>query len=449
MHERQITELWQQLSPAGTVLSTTDNEPVTIIYPGRANPNRGADFCDAVIATSRGVVTGDIEVHVNSADWRAHGHHHNPDYDRVVLHVVWQHTAVTGTRGNSGRHIPTVALDKCFPELSPQHPRGSPAHTRRGYPMRCAGGDASKRNIEHLLDRAGDERFALKCQQFHHGMIPGDASQRLYQGLMAALGYSQNQLPFTELARRLPLPLIESALHGLPDADYLTRQQALLLGTAGLLPSQRHLHLPDADTGNDYIDKLETQWAASPPTPVLSPNAWNLFRVRPGNLPLRRLLAMSHLLLRYRTTGLLTGIVQLINGAPPERYPTLAAGLTVPASGYWSRHLDFGMSSSTATPALLGTSRAADMVVNVLLPFTLAWGQLHEDMALAEKCRTLYRQYPRLTTNSMEQHMIAQLCLDSRRVNSARRQQGLLHIYKTLCTQGKCGACPLATLKSA
>ena len=450
MHERQITELWQQLNQAGTVLTTEDNEPVTIIYPGRVNPNRGADFCDAVIATSRGVVKGDIEVHVNSADWRAHGHHHNPDYDRVVLHVVWQHTAVTGTWGISIRHIPTVALDKCFPELAPQYPRDSLEHTRHTCPMMCVNGDVSSGNIVHLLDSAGDERFAFKCQQFHHGMIPGEASQCLYQGLMAALGYSQNQLPFAELARRLPLPVLESAPRGLPDAEYLIRQQSLLLGTAGLLPSQRRVKLPDAETGSDYIDKIEKQWAASHPASTLPPIVWDLFRVRPGNFPVRRLLAMSHLLLRYRAAGLVTGIAQLINGAPPqEGYHTLATGLTVIATGYWSRHLDFGMSSRQASTSLLGTSRAADMVVNVLLPFTFAWGQLNADMALAEKCRTLYRQHPRLTANSIEKHMMGQLRLNKRVVNSARRQQGLLHIYKTLCTQGKCGACRLATLKPA
>jgi len=36
-----------------------------------------------------------------------------------------------------------------------------------------------------------------------------------------------------------------------------------------------------------------------------------------------------------------------------------------------------------------------------------------------------------------------QLGLDSRLVNSAQRQQGLIHIYNSLCTQGRCDSCPL------
>jgi hypothetical protein len=39
--------------------------------------------------------------------------------------------------------------------------------------------------------------------------------------------------------------------------------------------------------------------------------------------------------------------------------------------------------------------------------------------------------------------MMVQLGVSSSLINSARRQQGLIHIYRTLCTQGKCSSCPL------
>lgn len=444
MYEWQVTRLWRRLSQSGTALTTVDNEPVTVIYPGRANSNRGADFCDAVIATRRGVVTGDIEVHVNSADWQAHGHHHNPDYDRVVLHVVWQHTAVNIIRGNGGRRVPTVALDQYLPQRALRRRDTEEALNVGG--VVCSGGSAGGDSIVSFLDRAGDDRYAHKCWQFYQAMAADEPARCLYQGLMSALGYSQNRLPFAEVARRLPIAVLAADSCHQPDDDYLIRQQALLLGTAGLLPSQRCLDLPGTDY--DYISRLERQWAASRPVPTPSPIVWNLFRVRPGNLPVRRLVAMSYLLLRYRATGLTPGIVRLIRAVSADGCHTLEAGLAVAADGYWARHLNFGMSRGHVAPAMLGSNRAADMVLNVLLPFAFAWGQHRAETSLIEKCRTLYRQYPRLTANSMERHMLAQLRLDTRVVNSARRQQGLLHIYKTLCTQGKCGACPLAGNKA-
>lgn len=86
--ESQIVKIWQHQLLDKTELTTEGGEPLKIIYPGRVNDDRGADFRDAVIATSRGLITGDIEVHVKSSDWQAHQHHHDPVYNRVILHVV-------------------------------------------------------------------------------------------------------------------------------------------------------------------------------------------------------------------------------------------------------------------------------------------------------------------------------------------------------------------------
>ncbi|HEY87354.1 MAG TPA: hypothetical protein G4O06_04945 [Dehalococcoidia bacterium] len=42
----------------------------------------------------------------------------------------------------------------------------------------------------------------------------------------------------------------------------------------------------------------------------------------------------------------------------------------------------------------------------------------------------------------MERNMCNQLGLDNSLVKSAQQQQGLIHIYNTLCSQGKCYCCP-------
>jgi len=88
LRERDVVRIWQHQLLDGTRLATEDGEPIRVVYPGRMNDDRGADFRDAVIATSRGLVKGDIEVHVTSSGWREHGHHNNTIYNRVILHVV-------------------------------------------------------------------------------------------------------------------------------------------------------------------------------------------------------------------------------------------------------------------------------------------------------------------------------------------------------------------------
>ena len=91
-----------------------------------------------------------------------------------------------------------------------------------------------------LLDTAGEERFLAKAAGFQAALAQTEASQSLYQGIMGALGYTKNKQPLVELAHRMPLHRLESVTSGkVSDAEYLAQQQALLLGTAGLLPSQR------------------------------------------------------------------------------------------------------------------------------------------------------------------------------------------------------------------
>ena len=129
--------------------------------------------------------------------------------------------------------------------------------------------------------------------------------------------------------------------------------------------------------------------------------------------------------------------------AEKRGYCYLVKSLEVTTTGYWASHQDFGLPSRLIMPTLLGGNRAADIIVNVILPFTFAWSKYTSQPELAENALDLYNRYSRLITNAIEKHMNNQLGLNSDLVDTARRQQGLIHIYRTLCSQGKCGYCAL------
>jgi len=438
--ESQVVNLWQYLLQKEIELTAEDNTPIKIIYPGRINDDQGADFRDVVMAANKGLVIGDIEVHVKSSDWQAHRHHLNPQYNRVILHVVMKHDRKTATHLENGRSVPILVLDKYTEGPIP------PVYTRiaSNTPCSCCRNSLTPDIVAEFLDSAGRERFLTKAAKFEASIAQVGAGQSLYQGLMGALGYYKNRLPFQELAHRLPFQLLESMASGaISDEEYLARQQALMLGTAGLLPSQRHnWHRDELDDG--WADRLEKLWTPFHPIEVMPPNSWYLFRVRPSNSPVRRLIAMSYLALRYREKGILEEVLNIVRETPLNKgHRGLEAALVINTNGYWASHFDFGSSNMMKKPSLLGSGRAADIVVNVLLPFTSAWGRLSSQPELAGKAFTLYHNYPKLSANTVEQHMRRQVGLNGSLVNSAQRQQGLIHIYNTLCTQGKCGCCPL------
>lgn len=435
--ERQLVEIWQHQLPEKSELITEDGRVVKIIYPGRINDDQGADFRDAVIATDQGLVKGDIELHVKSSDWRVHQHHHNPAYNRVILHVVMWRDTDAATILQNGSSVPVLALHKYVKIPPGRWPDGVYLSATLNMPCLKATEHLPPGTIAEALDSAGEERFLDKAARFQADLAQTEASQSLYQGIMGALGYSKNTESFLELARRLPLRILESMIQGkISDEECLSRQQTLLLGTAGLLPSQRR--------DEHQKNKLERLCTSSRQTEAMSPDAWHLFKVRPNNSPARRIVAMTHLLLHYRQKGIFDTIVNMIKKAPLNKgYLRLEQGLIVATSGYRAGHPAFGPDRRVRNQTLLGRRQADDIIVNVLLPFTFAWGELSSRPKLEKKAIALYRHYPRLAINTVERHMKQQLGLGSSLVNSARRQQGLIHIYNTLCTQGKCHCCPL------
>ena len=206
--ESQVIKIWQYLLMNGTELTTEDGEPIRIIYPGRINDDRGPDFRDAVIATERGLVKGDIEVHVKSSNWREHRHHLDPAYNRVVLHVVMWHNKKAATTLQNGSSMRTLAIDKYLTGsmsrwLNAEYPQAPLSIT-------CLETKHSLNPdiLTKWLDRAGEERFLAKASGFQADIVRMGASQSIYQGIMGALGYAKNKVPFQELARRLPLQIL-------------------------------------------------------------------------------------------------------------------------------------------------------------------------------------------------------------------------------------------------
>lgn len=438
LSERQLVEIWQNQSLAKSSLLTEDGEPIEIVYPGRINDDRGGDFRDAVIATGHGLVKGDVELHLKSIGWYQHRHHLNSDYNRVILHVVMWHDGNTITSLANGNSIPILALEKYL-----SHPSG-----QRSISAATCGhnGGCPSEPVIDFLDRAGEERFQGKASRYRYYLSIMEPEQVLYQGIMEVLGYSKNKLYFQALAQRLPLQKLWKISREInTEKECLSHLQGLLLGSAGLLPSQRGDNNLRNLPGEEWVGELEDIWRdfyAHQAGKVTFCHDWHLFKVRPGNSPIRRLAAMAHLVLRYRRQGMLETMLDIIEELPAAKSrQQLEQALLVRTDGYWADHYDFGLFRRAGSPTLLGPERAGIIVVNVLLPFAFARGQFIARKPLIKNALDIFQHYPGLSQNAVNRHMMRQAGLASGIVNSARRQQGLLHIYENLCSQGRCCAC--------
>ena len=207
--ESRVVEIWQNHLPGRNDLITEGGETLRIIYPGRINDDRGSDFLDAVITSGRRLIKGDIEVHVKSSSWWGHGHHRNPDYNRVVLHVVFWHDTKIPVNLQNGQKVPTLELQK-FINQADQRANSAYLSTNRHIPCRKMTSRWSADATGELLDVAGEARFLTKAADFQAGLTHMEPSQSLYQGIMGALGYAKNKTPMLNLATRLPLQTLHS-----------------------------------------------------------------------------------------------------------------------------------------------------------------------------------------------------------------------------------------------
>jgi hypothetical protein len=427
--EKLVTAAWQDLVEKGGRLRTESGDTLQVIYPGKTSDLPGSDFQGAVIRVKRRTFKGNIELHVNASDWHKHEHDRNPAYNGVVLHVAWRRDCGDVIALQNGTIIPSVTLANYQPD-----------ETARLTPCQlpCAGAALkSPEKLNNILAEGGSARFREKATQFQKLLQAQTAGQVLFAGIMKALGYARNQAPFQTLAERIPLSELESVLNQ-------TGREALLLGTAGLLPSQRPECEYSPFEDYVYVNELEQVWEKLERADVMDYRDWQFFRVRPANSPLRRIVGMSRLLRCHREKGLLAGLVDLVGAAPTiNSGHFLAEGLMASDDGYWSGRFDFGKGFPGLSPWLIGQTRADDIVINVLLPFVYAWGQNNCRIKLAETAFALFGTYPPVETNTVERHMRLQFGLRGSQVNSAQRQQGLLHYYKKWCTQGRCRDCEL------
>ncbi|MEX1253777.1 MAG: DUF2851 family protein [Dehalococcoidia bacterium] len=433
LSEAVLVRLWAGQRFPAAALVTRQGAPVRVVHPGFPGRGAGPDFRDAIVAPASGaLLRGDVELHVRASDFVAHGHAVDPRYDRTVLHVVFEDDRREDTLLACGRRAPVVALGdwvrRRTAELSGW--LASPGLWREPCHDAIArlGGPA----LLGVLDELGDARFreregALAAEIARSG--PGEA---LYRALLSGLGYGGLRGAFDALADALPWPELAARDSAPPEPERPTLFEALLLGAAGLLS--------DRSAQDPYEAGLVLRWNAAGIAPLSVALAGAA--ARPANHPARRLAGLAQLLARRGDFGERAGALL----GPPDGSPAaLIAAWSAPASGYWRRYLAPGRPAMKPPGALIGRSRAIELLTNAVLPWAAALGGLGGYAGRAARARGLFARLPRPSRYGALSFLEANLRPGPRPLPlDARRQQGLLALYKTECTQGGCGRCALS-----
>jgi len=231
-----------------------DGSSLRIISGGVWNGSAGPDFRQAALLFDSQLQRGDVEVHRYSSDWFRHGHHRDPAYEQVILHVVWQNDLPP-----EKMPVPMRTLAICQ-HLLPSWQRLLSDVEEAFYPYarQVPAGSCSlqwalldNHNVQNLLQTAALARFIGKKQRFERHKAAVGFSQALYQEVFAGLGYANNRIPFHSLAEKASLKLLKAC-------QPAEKRQAILFGLAGLLPDPtREKVLPEF---RDLLDRLWSHW---------------------------------------------------------------------------------------------------------------------------------------------------------------------------------------------
>lgn len=401
----------------GPVLTATDGRRVEIVSPGIHNLDAGPDFSAAIVRAGDETWGGNVEIHVKASDWKRHGHHTDPAYDTVILHVVGVNDSkVARTDGTEITQVvlaPPAGFYNRYATLTEAMDLPTCLPWLEDIPSLNKADWISTLGIERLHEKASYMKEILTATR-------GDWQQAIFILLARALGFGLNGVPFEMLAKSLPLNFV------MRHRDNPLQVEALVFGQAGMLEAGLYNY-------DEYYTRLCSEYGFLRKKYGLTPirrELWKYSRTRPQNFPHRRLAILS---------SMLTEGMQLYDRILEARgdYDMLIESLGQTATSYWMYHARFGEApGSLPLPVMLSRSSKEIIMINVMAPFYFAYGSLTADPDLAEKGLDL------LNDINGERNKIVELWQrHGLKADSAFDSQALIHLRRNYCDKSRCLEC--------
>ena len=413
MKEHELYKIWTDQKFSRN-LTTIDGKQINVLFPGVRNKLEGPDFNNAFIEINGTPYKGDIEIHVLTSDWYKHNHNYDMNYNNVILHVVYRHDYKYNKVVNERKKgIFTLELkSRIYLEKS---------RSKENYCLISQLKD--KVNLEEFLTLKGLEKFYSKSEQYRLMSHSTSLNQIFYMAMLDSFGYSRNREPMKKLSQVISYSYL----------IYLMQNYSREAVTGFLL----HIcdlfgHIPVSVSMSRVLcfrNAYHNEFKSNVTIKKLKMD-WNMFRVRPVNHPVLRIMQIVNLFSRdfdffSLFSELFENTNKKITGAELYRHFIKANQVEVKIS----------------------RTMFDKIMVNVFLPLLHAdYSNRKKDNSVAEnmeKCVEFYLGYNKLEQNHIEKRALSSLTqgLKPDFKLKAVHQQGLNFLYKNYCKNRLCQLC--------
>ncbi|ALR31655.1 hypothetical protein ATE47_14565 [Chryseobacterium sp. IHB B 17019] len=413
MTEKLLQYLWNFKVFKHFDFKDIEGNSVEILDFGKWNTDSGPDFLTAKIKTNNIILAGNIELHVKSSDWIFHNHSQDPNYQNIILHVVFQNDAEIDELKD--KNVPTLELRTHIDE-----------NILWKYEKLISGNqfipceNIFNPNIipvnfheENVLKKLEEKslEFEKSLEQFKNNF-----EVVLFHSLAYSFGLKVNAFIFKQIAESIDFNSINKIRQN------EIQLEALFFGVSGWLENPEDEQMKIWKREFDFIKaKFNISDLKFHP---------KFLRLRPPNFPTIRLSQLANLYHQHQSL-----FSKIINVKTSDQLFEIFKDIK--ASEYWNNHFNFGKISKIDQPKIVSKDFIELIILNTVLPLKYTYHKYHNE-EIADEILHFYNNL------SAEKNSITD---DWKKLGlkfkTALESQSLIYHFKNSCEEKNCLNCSI------
>ncbi|GAB0156799.1 DUF2851 family protein [Chryseobacterium sp. Alg-005] len=412
MTEKLLQYLWNHKVFNNFDFKDIEGNPVEIMDFGQWNTNAGPDFLFAKVKINNVILAGNIELHIKSSDWIFHNHSNDPNYENIILHVVFHQDIEIAELNNN--NIPTLELKNYVNQhlLLQYEKLVNGDHfipCERIFDQKKIPVNFHEENIIKRLDEKSAE-LEKSLEKYKNNF-----EAVLFHSFAYSFGLKVNAFTFKQIAESIDFSIINKIRQN------KTQLEALLFGISGWLdaPEDESLKIWKRE-----FDFLTTKFKISDLR--FHPK---FLRLRPHNFPTIRLSQLADL---YGQPHLFSKII-----AANNMDELVSLFTAVKASEYWNDHFNFGKPAKISQVKFLSKDFIDLIILNAILPIKYTYHKYHRE-EITDEIMHFYRNIPAEKNSIIDSWK--KLGLE---ITTALESQSLIYQYSNGCKEKNCLNCSI------